>query len=271
MGAIDELVIEVPRAHAAEAEAIGWSLGAQGLEIRDHETIAIDRDQIQVVVYLPPDVDRAAIEATIAAAHPGAIVAWRRIEDHVAPRPACPIGARFVVMSEPGEIPEGRRAIVLPDAALTFGDGLHETTRLCVEALEAHASKRSLGRVLDVGTGTGILAIVAAHLGASTIAATDVDPLAREAARIHFEQNQVSATLSVALPDERFDLVIANLYLAPLLALSGALADRVAGHLIVSGFGHAAAPRVRAAFAAHGLATHRSTRRGAWAALDLTR
>jgi ribosomal protein L11 methyltransferase len=102
-----------------------------------------------------------------------------------------------------------------------FGTGTHETTRLCLRALERLAARRPLGRVLDIGTGSGILAVAAARLGAERVVALDVDPAAVEAAGAAARLNRASILLvradgAACLAPARFDVVLANLT-APLL------------------------------------------------------
>jgi ribosomal protein L11 methyltransferase len=82
---------------------------------------------------------------------------------------------------------------ILPGRA--FGTGTHESTRLCLAALESRATRGPLGRVLDVGGGTGILAVAAALLGAPRVAAVDIDPDAVESARLHARLNDVAPRL----------------------------------------------------------------------------
>ena len=85
--------------------------------------------------------------------------------------------------------PNPHRLVVDPGRA--FGTGTHETTRLCLAAIEAEAQRRPLRRVIDVGTGTGLLAVAAARLGAALVAGVDNDPEAVASARRHAELNAV--------------------------------------------------------------------------------
>jgi ribosomal protein L11 methyltransferase len=117
--------------------------------------------------------------------------------------------------------PVGGDDVIVVDPGRAFGTGSHETTRLCLGALESLASERPLGRVLDVGTGTGILAVAARRLGASSAVAADLDPEALDSARLHARLN--ATDLAVVRADGGrpfrhggFDLVVANLS-APLL------------------------------------------------------
>jgi ribosomal protein L11 methyltransferase len=132
------------------------------------------------------------------------------------------------------------RAVVEIDPGMAFGTGTHETTRLCLEWLEREWCGGSL---LDVGTGTGILAIAAALLDSRAgVTAIDVDPLAVEIARANAEINGVTGRISIRAcgPDGvsgRSDTVLANLTADVILASREALVARVrpGGFLVLSG------------------------------------
>ncbi|HWH32269.1 MAG TPA: 50S ribosomal protein L11 methyltransferase [Egibacteraceae bacterium] len=127
---------------------------------------------------------------------------------------------------------------VVVDPAQAFGTGHHETTTACLAALqEVELAGRT---VLDVGTGSGVLAIAAALLGAGPVLAVDNDPLAVEAARHNAARNSVAIEARLATPDEVdgvYDVVLANLDTATIGAVAGDLAARLApgGCLIASG------------------------------------
>lgn len=138
----------------------------------------------------------------------------------------------------PPWIDAGPDAVVI-DPGQAFGTGHHETTTGCLAALqELHLAGRS---VLDVGTGSGILAIAAARLGAGRVVGVDTDPLAVAAARANAAVNDVDVDVREGSADaaapERFDVVVANLDTDTLSRLATALADRLApgGSLIASG------------------------------------
>lgn len=159
-----------------------------------------------------------------------------------------------VVVYQAGEaVPEVAPGVVclaqVPSRA--FGDGSHPTTRLCAGAVDVLA--RSAESVLDVGTGTGILARIARARGARRIVATDIDAHACEAAMANAALDRdISAEVVVqkALPDESFALVVANILQRPLLMLAPQLIAAVAprGHLLLSGFSQGEAPILRAAY-----------------------
>jgi len=154
-----------------------------------------------------------------------------------------PLGARFVVLPLDGEAPtgSGRVAIrMVPGRA--FGTGEHPTTRLCAACLEERVSPGSLW--VDVGTGSGILAIVAAHCGARSVVAVDVDPDAIEVARKWISHNGVAAIVKprasgiAPLSGAEADGVVVNISAPYLEGDAGALANvlRAGGELIASGF-----------------------------------
>ena len=159
---------------------------------------------------------------------------------------------------------------VLPGRA--FGTGTHETTRLCLSALESLASRGGLGRVLDIGSGTGILAVAAALLGTRHVTAVDIDAEAVESARLHARLNGVDVQVvqgdgGLPFARGRFDLVVANLT-APLLLERR---DEIAGlcalsaSVALSGFLVEDAPSIRAAYAELGAGA--VTTDGEWAAI----
>jgi ribosomal protein L11 methyltransferase len=163
--------------------------------------------------------------------------------------------------------------LLVVDPGRAFGTGTHETTRLCLSAIDARAAEGPLGRTLDVGTGAGLLAVAAAKRGAHTVVGVDNDPEATRSARQHAALNEVR--LSVVLADGGcsfrpglFDLVLANL-MAPLLRerrdeLCSLLAP--AGVLVLSGILASEAGEVASAYST--LATPRLSRDGEWAALE---
>lgn len=137
------------------------------------------------------------------------------------------------------------------DPGLAFGTGSHQTTRLCLEWLEANVTPGC--SVLDYGCGSGILAIAAKKLGAGRTAGVDIDPAALAAAADNAARNAVSIRLlhSSDSLDERFDRVVANILTNPLMLLAPALAARLetGGRLALSGVLETQAEQVIAAYA----------------------
>ena len=143
----------------------------------------------------------------------------------------CPDGQR-----PPAE--DGQVLIDL-DPGLAFGTGTHATTALCLEWLDQHPPRGQ--RVLDFGCGSGILAIAALKLGAAAVWGVDIDQQALWASRENAARNQVADGLTTALPDELpeqdYDLLLANILANPLIELAPRLADllRPGGQLVLSG------------------------------------
>jgi ribosomal protein L11 methyltransferase len=159
--------------------------------------------------------------------------------------PVLRIGRRIVIRptwrrhrAAPGE------AVVVLDPGMAFGTGLHPTTQLSLLALEALADRGAIAgaRVLDLGSGSGILSIAAMRLGAATVRALDIDPIAVEATATNARRNGLARRIRVregSLPsaDPPFDVVVANLISMLLVELAPALAAelRAGGAWLASG------------------------------------
>jgi ribosomal protein L11 methyltransferase len=169
------------------------------------------------------------------------------------------------------------------EAALAFGTGHHGTTRGCLLALDRMAKARRPRRVLDVGTGSGVLAIAAAKASRRRVVASDVDPRAVAAARENARTNGVGALVEViragGLIDRRFrsrapyDLVLANILLEPLKRLAVPLARLAArgGRVVLSGLLPAQANAALAAYRTQRLTLERRIVLDGWVTLVLAR
>jgi ribosomal protein L11 methyltransferase len=187
------------------------------------------------------------------------------------------LGERFVVLPTPKAIDPGRRDAIWLIPGMAFGTGEHETTRLCAAELERRVVPGS--RWIDLGTGTGILAIVAARCGASRVLAVDVDPQAVTVASEVVTANDATGVVDVREGsigvggEERYDGVVANIqasfFLAQASSLAGAL--RAGGILIASGILDGDIPEVAAALGAVGLRVAAHVTDGSWACLVLRR
>jgi len=161
---------------------------------------------------------------------------------------------------------------------VVFGDGSHATTRLCAAAVDLLCRQRQPGAVLDVGTGSGVLARIARARGARFIVGTDIDPAALASARAHavLDGSEVDIHFSADRPDHwgaRFDLVVANILEAPLRSLARALADalRPDGVLLLSGFTRMQMPALRLVYENLGLIYVRHSGLDEWTLLTFTR
>lgn len=179
-----------------------------------------------------------------------------------------PVRVGTLVVTPPWHATGGTDEIVI-EPAQAFGTGHHETTAGCLAALQERPLAGT--RVLDVGTGSGVLAIAAARLGAAVVVAVDTDPLAVDAAAWNAAANGVRVDVragSAEDVDARFDTVVANLDTATLCALAGALTARLApdGTLVASGVSRERADEALAALGTAGL--HATVRAGAeWVVL----
>ncbi len=179
--------------------------------------------------------------------------------------------------TQPGRGP----GLLLPQhpAGTVFGDGSHPTTRLCAGAVDLLCRQKPGLRVLDVGTGTGVLARIARARGAGLVIGTDIDLAAVTAAR-------ENARLDSATPGEiwfvntppenlelEFDLVVANILEGPLREIAPGLAKSLApqGLLLLSGFTPLQTAALRVSFAAQGLAFRSESQLDGWAMLSFQR
>lgn len=203
MSALRRVSVRVPVARAEEARALMLAIAPGGFEERELD------GELELVVYTA-----AAGEADARAAF-GAVVAsdvesgwehrWRSFHR--------PVEAGGVWIGPPWEpAPPGRPAVVI-DPGLAFGTGAHATTRLCVELL----SELERGSVLDVGSGSGVLAIAACRLGFAPVVAVDVDPVAVGVTRdnavangVSLEAHALDGTAGTLAPA---DVVLANIAL----------------------------------------------------------
>ena len=166
------------------------------------------------------------------------------------------------------------------DPGMAFGTGLHPTTRLCLAALEPLAEDGRLdgARVLDVGCGSGILAIAALRLGAATALGVDTDPIAIEATVANARRNRLARRVTArqgSLPsgEAPFDVALANLIAGVLVNLAPLLRDelRPGGTLLASGIFVDREAEVRDAFTSLGLIVRSRSAEGDWVALAVTR
>ncbi len=194
--------------------------------------------------------------------------------------PAQRVGRRFLVRgTHLGADGVAGRIILTLDAGVAFGSGEHGSTRGCLRALELVAHRRPL-RILDLGCGSGILAMAACKLLHRAVKATDIDPwsvrVARENAAANGLRNQLRpATAMGWQPPARrgapYDLVFANILARPLCAMAKQLAAHLApgGTAILSGLLASQAAMVACAHRRVGLVLMRRLHEGAWTTLML--
>lgn len=173
----------------------------------------------------------------------------------------------------PAHMAAGPGNLRLMDGA-AFGSGLHPTTALCLEALEEVVERECPDAVLDVGTGSGVLALAALLLGVRSATGIDIDDGALRSAAENARINGLDSRLRLAHggPESiagTWPLVLANVLAAPLIEMAPALVRRVGhfGQLVLSGIPSSVEPEVERAYRRMGMRRMRVTSRGGWAAV----
>ena len=185
------------------------------------------------------------------------------------------VGQRFTVLPPWEKGHEGRVDLII-DPGMAFGTGHHETTRSCLVLMEKYAGTCAKERFLDLGAGTGLLAIAASKLGYRHIAAVDTDPLAVEAMRMNVELNQVTnVDIREGNVDEAlgtFDCIAANIISGVLIQLAPALASRLrpGGVAVLSGILIGQENEVIEAITQAGLKLLEQYRDGKWVSLAIS-
>jgi len=187
-------------------------------------------DAVELAVYVPSErvaaLREAFPDAAVEPVEDGWEDAWRAFHR--------PVEVAGLWLGPPWETPPDLRRAVVIDPGRAFGTGAHATTRLCVELL---ARIPPDGSVLDVGCGSGVLAIAAARLGFGPIACVDLDPVAVETTLANAAANGVAVEAAVvdalSEPLPAADVAVANVLLAPVETI---LARLAAGEAITSGY-----------------------------------
>ena len=277
------LTLETDATVAEELSSDLFERGAAGVEVRDGEGTPMPGVPLPppgralLVAWFPEAADAEAARADL-----GGAVAEVPDEDwgegwkkDFRPLDVGRVRVRPSWIDEP--TPTGAVEVVL-DPGMAFGTGTHPTTSLCLAALSDLITARPGASVLDVGTGSGLLAIAARKLGAGRVAANDEDPVAVRVAGENAERNGAALELTVD-PVEAiagtFDVVVANILANVLVALAPALAAKLApgGVLLLSGILGPQEDEVRRAHVAQGLAPlpEGDRRQGEWSLLALRR
>jgi ribosomal protein L11 methyltransferase len=165
------------------------------------------------------------------------------------------------------------------EAGAAFGTGHHGTTVGCLLAFDRLLKAKRFAKVLDVGAGTGLLAIAAARTGSRVAVGTDIDAISVRIANENATVNQARArfvhadglTHALIRADAPYDLVFANILARPLVRLAQPIAESLSpgGHAILSGLLHSQSRQVLAAYRSRGFVVVRRIRRDAWATLVL--
>jgi len=230
-----EVRLRVPASLEEEAVAALWDAGCLGVESRsrrradDPDAPGRSRRRVSLAAYYPASrapwalaaatgrALRAAGVALVTSSRPRRIADRRWVERWQRSLRPMPIGRRFLAVPEGCAAPEATRRLALHiPFGQAFGTGEHASTRLSLVLMES--ALRRGDRVVDLGTGTGILAIAALRLGAASAAGIDADPVAVAVARQTRRMNRIGpgltlrrADASSALDPRRFDLALVNI------------------------------------------------------------
>jgi len=254
------LHVRVPDAEIDDASAELFALGATGVEERDATTLDKSYDGGTVLIAHFDSHDEARIAKGVLpwASTVVDIVgdAWRHAwREYFKPSR---VGTRIVVRPpwEEATAREGDIVVVI-DPGIAFGTGTHESTRLALAALEGLV--RGGEAMLDVGTGSGILAIAARKLGVASVLAIDIEPEALVATNENAARNEVggivTSSKAVGTIQKPFPLVVANVESRVLIPHAAAVARTVApgGQLLLAGLLVPELDELRAAYEAEGL------------------
>ncbi|MSO54212.1 MAG: 50S ribosomal protein L11 methyltransferase [Rhodospirillales bacterium] len=245
------VVIDATRATVDAIETVLASLGF-------HVASRAGADGVgwTVEAYAEGGLDEDAVIARLAALPPDAHLTYAlepvRVRDWVAEnqRSFAPIavGRFFVHASHDRGLTSPGRIVIEIDPGTAFGSGRHGSTVGCLEGIDDLARRRRITRPLDLGTGSGILALAMARTWRIPVLAVDIDPEAVRVARINARQNRVAAWVRAEVADgvatgaaargPRFDLIVANVFARPLRHLSRPLVRRLApgGIMMLGGF-----------------------------------
>jgi ribosomal protein L11 methyltransferase len=278
------VAVDVAAEDADEIGALLFELGATGVELRDGTTLTRGvGGEVTLWAGFATDEDARAALAEMRPAWSPRLEhvvgdAWRDDwKKHFEPFRIC----EAVVVRPPWRRydPAPGECVIVLEPGRAFGTGLHETTRLVACVLADHAAELRGAPMLDVGCGSGILALVALVLGAETARAIDVDPDATEVTRENAGRNGLGArmlanTTPLGAITERYPAVVANIEARTLVELAPALVATIApdGILVLSGIlAPDVAPgqldEVRAAYP--GLKEEEVRRDGEWVAVVL--
>jgi ribosomal protein L11 methyltransferase len=238
-----------------------WSLGAKGVEQRDAATFSefhqssfspAEQGVTELIAFFPPGTEELVVHPLLER-WPTIRVLENALFDEAAWQvdwkqffPPTRVSPRVTIRpSWTTELPPGPHDVVLViDPGLAFGTGTHETTRLCIREIDDYLLGHPQASVLDVGCGTGILAMAAQCLGSRQVVGIDNDPIAVQVARENWVLNHLGtadsapfSTTPVEQLRQRFDLVVANVLSGTLIGLRNHLLEvlEASGQLVLSG------------------------------------
>ncbi|MBX7102372.1 MAG: 50S ribosomal protein L11 methyltransferase [Myxococcaceae bacterium] len=278
------VTLDVPLRDLDDAQGLLTACGCAGLELRDGEgglpgirqpksgrALVIGSFETKAKAQAALKTARARLKAVAASLEPIEVRDWST-EWRARIRPVR-VGRLWV--GPPWETPPAGAVALRIEPKMAFGTGDHATTRLCLQAVDDFLAAHPKATVLDVGTGTGVLALAARALGAGRTVGTDNDPVAVELAIECAQENGIEgvefreATLDGVSGE--FDLVLANILANTLVQLAPHLAPKVGRRLVLAGVLVHQRAEVETAFLAQGLRAAGHAIEGEWIRLDFER
>jgi ribosomal protein L11 methyltransferase len=281
------LTLDLPAGDAELVEHLLHESGAAGLEVRDGTPPLLPNvrypkaGEVIIVAYF--DGKKAASQASkkVQTKHPALAPLLEAVEEkdwsnewkHQI-RPV-QVGRLWVGPSwEKSNAPADKVQLVI-EPKMAFGTGDHPTTSMCLRAVDEFMQAHPGASVLDVGTGTGVLALAAKRLGAKKVVATDNDPIAVELSKENAEVNKVKgvdfSTRPLQQLEGKFDLVVANILANTLIELAPQLVARAKSAVVLAGVLAPQRDEVTKAFVAEGLRALPGMTTGEWVRLDFER
>lgn len=281
------LTVELPESDSELMQLRLHDAGALGLEVRDSENpplpgVAKPRPgEAMIVAYFDDPSAARLLHEALSVEVPNARLRFDEVENQdwsqswkaqikSVETDRLWVGPPWMRASAPPE-----KLPIEIEPKMAFGTGDHPTTFLCLSAIDAYYRQRPNAALLDVGTGTGVLAIAARKLGAARAVGVDNDPLSVELAQENARLNEVpEVSLSGETLDRiegRFELVVANILANTLIALAPLIAAKVERRLLLAGTLVHQREEVTAAYRALGLEPEGVETSGEWIRLDFSR
>ena len=245
------LTVELPEAQGEPVQDLLHETGATGLEVRDREAPPMpgvrgpQPGECIVIAFYDSREEAEGAQGLVAEGFPEARLlleekaqedwsnAWKALIKSVQ------VGRLWVGPPWEAEAAPSDKVRLVIEPKMAFGTGDHPTTSLCLAAVDAFMQTHPGASVLDVGTGTGVLAIAAKRLGAGHVVGTDNDPmsvtLAQENAELNGTPQVELSGKELTQVEGRFDLVVANILANTLVELAPLIAPRVKQRLVLAG------------------------------------
>jgi ribosomal protein L11 methyltransferase len=281
------LTVDVPEDESELSQSVLYDHGASGLEVRDsaNQTVltvrAPNKGEAIVIAYFEDQDDAKAAQEDLTERIPAArfaledvverdwSVEWRNQIKSVT------VGRLWVGPPwEKATAPKDKVCLFI-EPKMAFGTGDHPTTSLCLKAVDTFMGENPGASVLDVGTGTGVLAFAAKKLGASRCVGVDNDVTSVELARECMQENGLEgielSTKTLHGIEGTFDLVLANILANTLVELAPLIVPKVKKKLVLAGVLVPQADEVKAAFISKGLTATLDETIGEWIRIEFER